>query len=137
MIERMDDFPDPLLPIKSTFLFFFRASIMSALLVVAVKLGCPALAGTTRVDLWEAIQCLHGFEQVQEYQLPIMSYMGTSSCLDNGIEVGSWEEAPASLRRKQHVMYYHVVCAQLKDEQVSMDEIAWEQCGLDIGRAWW
>ena len=35
MIERMDDFPDPLLPIKSTFLFFFRASIMAIL-------GCQA-----------------------------------------------------------------------------------------------
>jgi hypothetical protein len=53
MIERMDDFPDPLFPIKSTFLFFFRASIMSVLLGIAVELECPALAGTTQVDLGE------------------------------------------------------------------------------------
>lgn len=28
MIERIDDFPEPLLPINKTFLFFFRASIV-------------------------------------------------------------------------------------------------------------
>jgi hypothetical protein len=52
MIERMDDFPDPLLPIRSTFLFFFRASIMMGVLAVAVERS-PALAGATWVDLEE------------------------------------------------------------------------------------
>lgn len=45
MIERMDDFPDPLLPINSTFLFFFRASILSDVLGVAVELQMPRSCG--------------------------------------------------------------------------------------------
>ena len=49
MIERIEDLPEPLLPIKSTFLFFLRASMVGVLVVV--ELGCPARAGANWMAL--------------------------------------------------------------------------------------